>query len=313
MAYKATVLRVFPDALGSSLLIGGQIRQSVSTGLNVNAENVSGSPFPLYGSIQSINPRLTFSTYDVAAALNATGLLGLVIAATTAGRVGVELYELNYDDSGILLTGSVHRRLKMRRGLLVPRSMNCENQGDLSLDLEMIAISDGTNPPLEIEETVASPGTPTDPQRHTLGAIDVGGVTLTRVQSVAVDFGNQIDPQSAGSNPYATWLDFSSCRPAITINSKSPEQFASAGIPLVGLAATQANTKLRFRRRVPQTASFVADGTAQHITLNAAGVASVDSAWNSNAQTDATAVFRLQALFDGTNAPLVISTAATLP
>ena len=189
MVYKATVLRVYSDALGSSTLIGGQLRQSLDPGVNVSAEQVAGSHYPLFGSVNAVNPRFVFDTYDIVTALDITGMLGAAVESEDSGRIGVELYQMLYDDVGQIASGSVHRLCRFRKGILVPRQLTCRHQQDAQLSLEFVGITDGTNAPVIFAESQASPGAATDPARYTLGTAVIESVTMAKLQGVTIDFG----------------------------------------------------------------------------------------------------------------------------
>lgn len=312
MTYKAHILKLFPDSLGSAIYIGGQVRQSVDPGLTVNAENVAGSQYPLFGSVSAVNPRVIFDTFDVATALTNVGMLGLVIESTDVGRIGAELFEIQYDDVGQIVSGSSHRLLRFRKGILIPRQLTCRHQQDAQLSLELVAISDGTNDPLIFAESQASPGAATDPARHTLATCTIESVEFAKLMGLMIDFGLTVNAKGDGSNPFPTRLEVQSSSPKTTIETESPQLFSASGVPLKGKAATHANTLLELRKRTKNTGSFVADATEEHISITTAGVLYCQTAWDASANSDATATYMVQSLYDGTNAPLVIDTTAAL-
>lgn len=312
MPYKATILKLFPDALGSAIFLGGQLRQSIDPGVNVQAENVAGSAYPLFASVNSVNPRLTFDTYDVATALTNVGMLGLAIESDDAGRIGVEVFEILYDDLGQIVSGSVHRLCRFKKGILIPRQLTCRHQQDAQLSLELIGISDGTNAPLIFAESQASPGAATDPARHTLATATVESVSFAKLMGITIDFGLTVNAKGDASNPFPTRLEVVTSAPKVTIETESPELFSASGVPLLGKAATHANTLLEFRKRTKNTGSFVADATQEHISITTAGVLTAQTAFDASANADATASYMVTSFFDGTNAPLVIDTTAAL-
>lgn len=312
MVYKATVLRLYPDALGSAILIGGILRQSVDPGVNVSAENVAGSHYPLFGAVNAVNPRMMFDTYDVVKALDAVGMLGLAIESDDSGRIGAELYQIQYDDVGQIVSGSSHRLLRIRKGILIPRQLTCQHQQDAQLSLELIGITDGTNDPVIFAESQASPGAAVDPTRHTLNAAVIESVSLTKLSAVRIDFGLTVNAKGDGSNPFPTRIEIQRSAPTITVETESPELFSASGVPLKGKAATHANSLVTFRKRTKNTGSFVADGTAEHIGITTAGVLYAQTAWDASANADASATYMVQSLYDGTNAPLVIDTTYAL-
>lgn len=313
MAYKATVLRIFPNALASSLLLGGQIRQTLSPNLQVTADPVAGSPYALFSAVVDMDPRLTFATYDLPNALGAVGLAGLAIAIGSSGRVGVELYELQYDDYGQLVSGSVHRKLQCRKGVLFVRRITCAHGQDAQVELEVIGLSNGTNPIWEPTEDVAAPGSPTDATRHTIGPVSLGGVDMLRVTNVDIDFGVNGTSQGTGGDPFRTYVDIPDIKPSVRVQTRAPQQFSATGIPLTGKVAAHADSEVYFRKRVRNTATFVADETAEHILVTTNGTLYCDEAFAATANAEATSAYRVMSDYDGTNLPLVIDTTAALP
>lgn len=311
MAYKAHVLKIYTDAMGSAVLLGGILRQSAANRTRVVAEAVAGSQYALHASINEIKTGFTFQTHSLKQAIDAVGFAGLSLLSST--NPGLELYEMLYTDQGQLAAGSVHRKLAIRNGRLVIRRLSCQHRQDASLELEAFAISsDGVTAPLTITGSVASPGTATDPARHTLGDIQLASVNMGCVQSLEIDFGINIDTLGCNSNIYDTQVDVPSILPNVMVTTKKVDVFDSSGIPLIGKEATQANTYIKLRKRVKNTGSFVADATAEHILINSAGIVEVTTPFDGQAMEDATAQVKLHALFDGTNAPIVINTASAL-
>lgn len=314
MPYKATALSI------AGTFIGGAVRQAVTTGLNVQNETVAGSVYPLQANITAVNPRLTFSTLNVAKALTAIGALGLDISATP-----VELFELLYNDRGTLASGSVHRKLTFKSGRIVPRSLSCNHQGNASLDIEMLTISTGTliggtlfgetERPVDYTESVAAPSVTLadlDSERYTLGSATIGAVDVGCLQDMSIDFGLEIETTGCSSNPYPTQIETRSVNPMISMTTRDTNKFASASVPLTGKAATHANTTIYLRKRKQSTAEFVAYATAEHIKITSAGLLTFEEPWNADGSANATAKLKLQCLFDGTNAPLLLNLASAI-
>jgi hypothetical protein len=100
----------------------------------------------------------------------------------------------------------------------------------------------------------------------------------------------------------------------ITFKTLNTDLFlTSGGVPLLGLTGTQANTTIKLRKRLTGAAPFVADATAEHISINTAGILSIDKAFSSSGNKRGEIAYKLTTRFDGTNVPLVFSTTATLP
>jgi hypothetical protein len=312
MPYKATALSI------AGTWIGGSLKQSVSPGLDVTTDTVAGSLFPLQANITKADPKLTFTTNNIKKALAAIGASGLAISATP-----VELYELLYTDQGSISAGSVHRKLSFASGRIVPRTLSCSHQGNATLDIELLAISDGTvvggagatTSPITYTESVAAPtltSADLDDERYTLGPTTIGAVDIGCLQDLTIDFGLQIETNGCSSNPFPTQIETRSIAPMISGTTRDTNKFSAAGIPFTGKAATQANTTIYLRRRKPSTAEFELYASTVHIKINSAGLLMVEEAWSADGSSNATAKIKLQCLFDGTNNPLVINTASAI-
>jgi hypothetical protein len=311
MAYKAHVLKLHTDIMGSAVLIGGVLRQSATHRSRVVADTVAGSQYPLHASINEIKSGFTFQSYSLKQVIDAIGFAGLSLLSAT--NPGLELYEILYTDQGQIASGSVHRKLAIRNGRAVIRRLTCQHRQDAMIEVEAFAISsDGVAAPIAITETVASPGTATDPVRHTISSVQFAAKDLGCVQSVELDFGINIESSGCKSNIYDTQVDVPSIQPSIMVTTKKVDIFSSTNIPITGLEATQANTFVKLRKRVKNTGTFVADATAEHIVINAAGIVEVPNPFDGSNNEDATAQVKLTALFDGTNVPFVINTASAL-
>lgn len=309
--YTGHSVNVFPDGAGSAVLIGGITQMDADVMTDINSEEVAGSPYALNTTIKAVKPKLSFSTRDVAKSITTCGLIGLTIAGTT--NPGVEMYSAQMLN-GVLRSGSTHRKIRMPAGRLMIRKISCSHQEDAQADLEAVSIYDGTNLPFIPTGSVALPGTPADPARYTLASVSIGGVAIPCVQSLDIDFGLTLDTMGCDSDIYDTHLLLSKIQPIITFKTIMTDLFlTSGGVPLLGLTGTQVNSIIKLRKRLTGASPFVADGTAEHISINTAGILSIDKAFSSSGNKRGEIAYKITTRFDGTNVPLVFSTTATLP
>jgi hypothetical protein len=81
---------------------------------------------------------------------------------------------------------------------------------------------------------------------------------------------------------------------------------------LPGIAATHANTSIRFRKRINKTGTFVPDATAEHIVITSDGMVVPIQPFQAQNQADGNTQFELTGVFDGTNTPFLINAASAL-
>jgi len=309
--YTAHSVNVYPDAAGAAVLFGGITQCDVDLASEVNSEEVAGSPYALNSTLKSIKPKISFSTRDVVKAITTCGVLGLTIKGAT--NPGIEVFQA-FQENGVTKTGSVHKKIRMPEGRLMIRKLSVSHQEDLQADLEALAIWDGTNIPLvPSAASFALPGTPADPARYTLLSLNFGGVDFPSIQSMDIDFGLNLETFGGSSDIYDTHLLMTKIQPVISFKTLRPGQFlTSGGVPVVGLAGTHANTIIKLRKRASGASPFVADLTAEHITITTAGILNIDKAFMASQNKRGEIGFKITSRFDGTNVPLIFSTTATL-
>lgn len=309
--YTAHSVNVHPDGAGDAVLIGGITQMDADIGTEITSEEVAGSPYALNTTIKSVKPKFSFSTRDITKSIATCGLVGLNILGTT--NPGVEMFSAQMLN-GVIRSGSTHRKVRMSTGRLVIRKISVSHQEDAQADLEAVSLWDGTNLPFVPTGSLALPGTPADPGRFTLASVSVGGVAIPGVQSLDIDFGITLDMFGGDSNVFDTDMLLSKIQPIITLKTMHTDLFAvSGGVPLLGLTGTQANTIIKLRKRLTGASPFVANATAEHISITTAGILSIEKAFSASGFKRGEIDYKLTTRFDGTNVPLVFSTTATLP
>ena len=224
------------------------------------------------------------------------------------------MYEINWTDAGQIASGSVHRRLEFAAGRVVPRRLTCRNTEDAELEIESMGLSDnGANSPLVITESVALPAA-VDLARHTMSAVQIAGIAGGCIESLELDFGIEIESRNCTSQIFDTRLQVNSIVPKVTVQTLKADIVGTGGsqIPTTGKACTHANTHLRFRKRLPKVAGFVADATAEHVSITIDGTVVPTTIFEGERNQDGLTTLEITGMFDGTNLPLVINPATAL-
>lgn len=301
--HKAYGVSITPSG-GSATLIGGVESQDFQSNTTHLTQVTSGQTSPQFVSVSAVKPRITFNSYQIAALYDVIGSKGVCLDG--GAGAGMILYELDTDDCGAFTAGSTHRTITLPNGRVVPRQLTCQHEGDAQLSAEAIAIFDGTNLPIIPAGSVAAPTGLEDTERFTLGEVTLESVTLTYVQSVTIDFNNEIETAGGDGDPYPKNVDIRNFAPTIRITCLDVGQFkTSGGVPLPGLPVTHANTSIVFRRRVIATEAFSDD--ADSVEITAAGVASVESV-TSQPNQPKQITFLVTCYHDTTNEPITMAT-----
>lgn len=298
---------IYAVGVGTAVL-GGITQQNVALGSDVQMEPTDAAVFGQFVSLVAQNPQAGFSTYHIASALDAVALAGQDISALTGGLV---LYANKHAAGGTRASGASHRSYTVNEGLVVPRTLSADHQGNFRLAYQALPIYDGTNDPYVVGDSATLPTAATDDERFTIGGVTIGGVALTQLRTVEIDFGVRAVPEGADSDIWPTFVSIEDIMPKITLRGIDPEWFKAANIPMVGKPATHANTTIYLRKRA-QGGSFVADATEEHIALTAAGMVVVDDGFNGTGAGAAEATAVLTCRFDGTNDPITIDTTAAI-
>lgn len=304
MSYKSHALKI------GSTWVGGVTNVQFMNNAQVQNQPVAGSQYPLFTSISRISTGFKATAYNVYTALGQLGFLGLALGA----GVTCELWEILWNDNGSIASGTVHRKVAIGLGRVIWRQIKCGNGVDASVDIEVFGLSsDGLASPLAFSEGLAYPA-PVDDMRHTLlsnvfGTIDMGCVT-----DITIDSGWTIESAACKSNVFDTRLDVKSIIPKISVTTLAAELVGTGAgkIPITGTVCTQANTKIQFRKRIASTGTFVANATAEHMNITAAGILVPTTAFSASNNDDGTSSFELSTQFDGTNTPIVINTGVAI-
>lgn len=303
MPHKAHALKIGTN------WIGGTLNQAFTSEAQLQVEPVAGSAYPQQTSIQGIKTGFRFTSYNVRAALNVLGLLGISLTGNTA-----ELYEIQYGDDGLIVAGANHRKIELARGRAIWRRISCSNQQDAQIEIEVMGLSsNGLASPVVFTESVALPAT-VDADRHTLLSAQLANIAFGCVTELSIESGMQISSEACNSHVWDTRIDLRSIVPKISVTVLNTELVGSGAgkINLTGAAATHLNTLVVLRKRVAKTGTFVANATGEHISITADGIVLPTQPFNSQANQDGTTQFELTGTFDGTNLPLMINASATI-
>lgn len=269
---------------------------SQNDGTQVIREANSGEPYARNAYLTAQNPTFEFTTPSIATALAAIGSLGAAIASGST----LVLYAQKRAEGGTRATGNSHRKYTINQGIVVPNQLSCDHQGNAQLSYSGLCTYDDSNNPVVIADDQALASLPATDDHFTLGAVSIGGTTLSAKTNVNVAFGVQVSAEGADSDIWPTSVSIEVVEAMITITTLD---LALASIGLSGQAATHANTSVVFRKRAAG-GTFAGSGD---VTLTAAGLAVVDDRLRGAMGNPASGGVQIHCTYDGTNAPIAVS------
>lgn len=291
------------------VVLGAIESVNIRTGTEHRAETTSGALYPTHTSIVAQNPVADFSSYALQDCLDQVGVAGLSIADLANG---LNLYAYKHADGGGRMTGSNHRKFNILKGLVVPTRITCDHRGDAMISYNILPTWDGANDPVVESDASAVPSAPSDDERFTIGGASIGGVTIDEIRSFELDFGMNAKTEGADSHLHDTHASIVEVIAMLTLRGINLEWLKSTNIPRAGKAATHANTTLYLRKRLQTSAGFVSNATSEHIKMTMAGLAWIEDAFTGGQDNPAECSLRLVAKFDGTNLPVVFTTASAI-
>ena len=310
--YKPHSIKIFPDALGSSVILQSVLNQGLELAPEHRAEVTAAESSPGHVALVAQKPLLTGASYDLANLIDAIGVSGLCVKSAT--NTGIVAYWQKFDDCGTPVSGSSHRSYTMGNGLIVPKMLRVDHRADARLEFEFHPLSsDGATSPITISDTAALPTITAAHARWTLGPITIGNKVLTEYSALEIDFGNSVESRGSSSFVYDTHIEMKTHAPKITITGINPAWFSGTNIPITGIAAAVATDKIFLRKRGQSGTNFVADGTAEHIQFTPAGLANIGQASRAEMQRASETTLIITCAVDGSgNAGLAVDTTAAI-
>lgn len=302
--------------LGSSTFIGLK-SQRVALNNSVGSQAQSGEIHRGSVFLRRQKPNLDLVTLDVEAmfdALTALGPSGAENLGLNFGSANALLYRAK-DDGVSRASGSVHTTLGIVDGILVPMSLECETDSDFELSLQGQIVHDGTdNDSIIVTPSVALPTFPNDDIRFGMGPITIESILLEGVRRVSLQFNSTLQGEAGDGTIWDTVACLRSQEPVLMIEGMNPDWFQDAVIPQLGRAATHANSEFYCRKRIAGGDGYVADGTAEHIKVQVAGIAVIDDGFNFDGTDKAGASIAVHLRRDGATAalPLIVTTSSAI-
>jgi hypothetical protein len=249
----------------------------------------------------------TFRCVCLQDVLDEIGLSGQIISGA-----GMMLYGQAADEGATFKAGANHRQYNVNDGIVYPRRLTCDHQGDAEIEFEVVTRYDGSNDPITESDSVSLPTAATDNESFTLGSATVGNVTIGQITRLEIDFGIMARSIGADSDIWDTHSSIRAIEPKITLTGTDIEWLKSTNIPRTGQVATHANSIIYLRKRSTGATGFVANGTSEHIKFTADGFAVIENVFDDQDDDPAEVSLELTCRYDGTNAPITVDTTSAI-
>jgi len=288
-------------------LVGGIMSESIDLGSQIVADSSSGEVYPRWVSLVGQRPNAKFTSKHIGTCIGVSGTMGNYL---TTGNV-MNLYLQRWAEGITRASGNAHRKVTVNKGLLLPTRLSGRSGSDATMSCDVAALYDGTNSPLTILDNQALPAPSTADERYVFHKATIAGQTFDSDMGCDIDFGITPVIETVRSEVWPRWGSVAGQTATITITAEDIEALADARIPMGGVATTHVNTILYFRRRL-NGSTFAADSSGTHMTITAAGMASITNAFDGSNQSPGGMAVQVTCVFDGTNAPLLVSTSANI-
>lgn len=313
--HKLHSLTLHVDGMGAAVHLPDLMQAGDSATLNFAKDISAGFVSPNHVSLISRAVERSLSTFSIAAALDELGASGLAIATTANPGVTLNLQKFD-TTTGAASAGSVHRGMTIKGGLIFPRRISVDHQGNAQLEIGVVVRKDGANDPIVLSDVLAIPTLAISPARWTLGPMSIAGYTLADYTSLEIDFGNEVETVGTASGIDDTHLELKTHAPRIMVSGIDPNWFSATGVPMAGKAAAHADTSVILRKRSADgsNSGFIADATLEHVKFTMAGPANVRELFqSSDPQRYGTVSIEVEGMIDASaNSPLIIDTTSAI-
>ena len=274
-----------------------------------NAEVTDDDSGSLYAEAQALTgfaPVGSGTTSAIKSLLSNIGVSGQCVQSGASIEVA-DIIQRALGNCDNPLSGTPHFRHRVTRGLILPDTLTMSRNQDAKLSFSLHTFTDNSgNAPVAETDGVAAV-TPIVSERYRLAVSKIAGVQFPEIEEVNLTFNIEItpkEPKLATISPLTAGV--LTVRPVYLLRGRDLTRVKAGLIELGANGATHANTIFQLAR-IESAASFYAPGTSNHITATSYGVAVPANLASGSARSRSTNEIRLEAGFDGTNAPIVFT------
>lgn len=248
------------------IYLHGVSNVKVDSGHKEFSEVAAGAFQPSQVGTMQIKAVISFTVSDISVLMAAVGADG-VLSIAAANPIGsVDLYWTELANVGT--RGDAHFMATVNLGMFVVKSIKANTDGVATADCELHAIYDGTNEPIAYSDDETQPIASQLVELYTVGKCAINGATIDGVQSINIDFNNDVVHEYAGGEVYSTHVYLKEQKPRIDIVSKTVQSQSTYGI---GGTAQGGTASAVYFQKLANSGTRVAAGTTAHVkfTINA--------------------------------------------
>lgn len=289
---------------GTPAYVYGITNMRYSLTSSVRKDRGSGSVYTDSAALDQASPMISFTTHDILNAITNFGITGKCVTGDVDDP-GVVFYAQKYSCAGASSSAD-NRTYTVKTGVVVPRTLTIDHQGNAQITYECYAAWDGTNDPVTVATTASVP-TYVPSFRYTMQKMSMNGATtyLEGKRSISIDFGSTVTHEAADGDRYPTVTTLSSMMPRVTVRGVDPE-WLEDHVDMDGTTVARATSVISLLRRGS------AVGESVHVKLAVNGLATWDTPIDAGIDGPGECTLSIDCTFDGTNAPITATTLTTL-
>lgn len=291
----------------AAVTLGQIVDQQINPGLTEIIEAADGLTDATFVGVESARPVVSFTTKDIASALDLCGLDGTAIDSDET-HPGIVLFLQAYAQGSTRAGASSHVTVTIANGMIVWRSCQASQGQAATATFDILARStDGSTAPVVLATSASLAGTIATAERWTLGTVKCNNADLPALD-LTISSGITELSESADGLVYPTFIGINDRRPSISFSTRNVTALSTHGI----VGAAIASSTVATLREMAQGATRTAVGTTTHISFTVtAGRISVNRVGGAHG-TPMVANVTITPRYNGTNALFVIDTTAAI-
>ena len=328
--YRGFGVRVHSQDIDPLQVIGGITQYRVSDDVNVEREATNGDVFPVVTSLLSHQEQIEITSLNVAQVLDVIGTTANCVRGDDS-QAGIEFWltALDQCNPGISTSAdNIRYRVvspdpQVRNlGMIHPGQLTIPHGENATMSFVLAPQGIDGNAGIEVTGSLALPAIADDLTRFGMGTAYIGLTGGDRIEiqgkkNIDIAFNVSLLNESSDGDLFPSWISADNIASTITIRGIDPRWALAANIPRGGKAFAHAQTSIYLRKRSPGAqGGYVADGTAEHIKITAAGKAFVtDLASGSGSAPTQTSIVMYVEKDSSGNVPIIAATnqAITVP
>lgn len=289
-----------------NLQIDQVLNDSISSGLQHYVDpGADGNVYPVFRAVAKGEPKISITSCQLATLLGALGLTTLEI---DEGTLDLYLAKSSNKSTGPD-SGSVHSKLTIGEGLIIPESINVSNEPPGTMEVSVVPLSsNGLAEPIALTGSVALPGSLAFDEAFVCGPLTINGTAIGGIQSYTINFNPVTEVIWSDGGVFPTVVTVRRFEPTVSVSLKDKTLLDTLDLLHLERAST---TKFYFKR-VDKNGLRDADNATTHISVTVNEGYFALSEISRQAGSSADFSFEILPTYNGTNLPLVFATGVAI-